>query len=117
MCLFLLYSRINQLYIYVLPLLNCLSHVPLCVTLWTVAPQAPLSMGFSRHEYLSGLPCPPPGDLPSPRIEPGSPVLQTDYLPLSDQGNPYIYVYPLFFRFPSNIGHYRVLSRVPHSIK
>ena len=38
----------------------------------TVAPQAPLSMGFSRHEYWSGLPCPPPGNLPDPRIEPAS---------------------------------------------
>ena len=38
--------------------------------LWTVARQAPLSMGFSRQEYQSGLPCPPPGDLPNPGIEP-----------------------------------------------
>ena len=42
------------------------------VTPWTVAPQAPLSMGFSRQEYLSGLPCPPPGDLPDPGIKPTS---------------------------------------------
>ena len=40
--------------------------------LWTVAHQAPLSMGFSRQEYWSGLPCPPPGDLPNPGIEPAS---------------------------------------------
>ena len=39
------------------------------VTLWTVAHQAPLSMGFSSQEYWSGLPCPPPGDLPDPGIE------------------------------------------------
>ena len=39
---------------------------------WTVACQAPLSMGFSRQEYCSGLPCPPPGDLPDPGIEPTS---------------------------------------------
>ena len=39
-------------------------------TLWTVAHQAPLSMGFSRPEYWSGLPHPPPGDLPDPGIEP-----------------------------------------------
>ena len=43
--------------------------VQLCVTLWTVSSQAPLSMGFSRQEYWSGLPCPPPGDLPAPGIE------------------------------------------------
>ena len=42
------------------------------VTPWTVACQAPLSMGFSRQEYQSGLPCPPPGDLPDPGIKPAS---------------------------------------------
>ena len=41
-------------------------------TLWTVAHQTPLSMGFSRQEYWSGLPCSPPGDLPNPGIEPES---------------------------------------------
>ena len=46
--------------------------VPLCVTPGTVACQAPLSMGFSRQEHLSGLPCPSPGDFPDPRIEPRS---------------------------------------------
>ena len=50
-------------------------------TPWTVACQAPLSMGFSRQEYWSGLPFPSPGDLPNPGIEPGSPVLQADSLP------------------------------------
>ena len=54
-----------------------------CPTLcapWTVAHQAPLSMGFSRQEYWSGLPCPSPDDLPNPGIEPGSPALQADLL-------------------------------------
>ena len=51
-------------------MLNCLSHVQLFVTPWTVARQAPLSMGFSRQEYWSGLPCSPPQDLPNPGIEP-----------------------------------------------
>ena len=45
---------------------------------WTVAHQAPPSMGFSRQEYWSGLPFPSPGDLPDPGIEPGSPALQAD---------------------------------------
>ena len=49
--------------------LSCFSHVRLFVTLWTVACQAPLSMGFSRQEYWSGFPCPPPGDPLDPRIE------------------------------------------------
>ena len=48
------------------------SHVLLCATLWTVACQLPLSMGFSRKEYWSGLPCPPPGDLSDPGIKPVS---------------------------------------------
>ena len=46
----------------------------------TVACQAPLSMGFSRQEYWSGLPSPSPGDLPNPGIEPGSPTLQAEAL-------------------------------------
>ena len=46
----------------------------LFATPWTVARQAPLSMGFSRQEYSSGLPCPPPGNLPKPGIEPQSPA-------------------------------------------
>ena len=52
-----------------------LSHVQLFATLWTVAHQASLSIGFSRQEYCSGLPCPPPGDLPNLGIEPVSPAL------------------------------------------
>ena len=56
----------------------------LCPTLaipWTVACQAPLSLGFSRQEYWSGLPFPFPGDLPDPGIKPRSPALQADHLP------------------------------------
>ena len=55
-----------------------LSRVRLFATPWTVARQAPLSMGFSRQEYWSGLPFPSPGDLPNPGIEPRSPALQAD---------------------------------------
>ena len=47
----------------------CFSRVQLFVTPWTVAPQATLSMEFSRQEFWRGLPCPPPGDLPDPEIE------------------------------------------------
>ena len=63
----------------------------LFATPWTVASQTPLSMGFSRQEYWSGLPCPPPGDLPDPEIEPASPAslaLHADSLPLSHKGSP-----------------------------
>ena len=52
--------------------LSHLSHVQLFATLWTIAHQAPLSMGFSRQEYWRGLPCPLPGDLPNPGVEPPS---------------------------------------------
>ena len=53
--------------------LSCFScRVRLFVTLWTVARQAPLSMGSSRQEYWSGLPCTPPGDFPNPGIRPAS---------------------------------------------
>ena len=65
-----------------LPLVDCfflcaqtLSCVQLFATPWTVVCQAPLSMGFSGQEYWSGLPCPPPGDLTDPGIEPESPAL------------------------------------------
>ena len=54
--------------------LSRFSSVQLFAALWAVARQAPLSTGFSRQESWSGLPCPPPGDLPDPGIEPVSPV-------------------------------------------
>ena len=57
-----------------------LSRIRLFATPWTVAHQAPLSMGFSRQEYWSGLPFPSPGGLPNPGIEPRSPTLQADAL-------------------------------------
>ena len=53
-------------------MLSRFSCVQLFATLWTVAHQVPLPVGFSRQEYWSGLPCPPPGDLPDPGIEPAS---------------------------------------------
>ena len=57
-----------------------LSCVQLFGTPWTLAYQASPSMGFSRHEYWSGLQFPSPGDLPDPGIEPGSPTFQADAL-------------------------------------
>ena len=56
-----------------------LSHIRLFATPWTVACQAPLSIGFSMQEYWSGLPFPFPGDLPDSEMEPGSPALQADF--------------------------------------
>ena len=67
-----------------------LSHVRLFATPWTVAYQAPLSMGFSRQEYWGGLSFPSPGDLPNPGIELGSPALQADSLLSEPPGKPKI---------------------------
>ena len=70
-------------------MLSRFSCVPLSVTLWTVAHQTPVSMGFSRQEYCTGLLCPPLGDFLDPGIKlmfPVAPELQTDSLPLSHLG-------------------------------
>ena len=61
------------------------------VTPWTVAPQAPLSTGFSRQEHWPRLPFPPPGDLPDPGIEPGPPALQAEALLSEPPGKPNTY--------------------------
>ena len=68
-----------------------LSRVQLFSTPWTVAYQTPLSMGFSRQEYWSGLPFPSPGGLPNPGIKPGSPALQADALLSEPPGKPLVY--------------------------
>ena len=74
----------------------CASHSVMFVTPWTVAHQAPLSMGFSRQEYWSGLPFPSPGDLPNPGIKPGSPALQADSLPSEPPCKPLFLVRIMF---------------------
>ena len=63
--------------------IHSLSRVRLVATSWTVAHQAPLSMGFSRQEYWSGLPLPPPGDLPNPGIKPASLTLGGKFLTIT----------------------------------
>ena len=73
-------------------MLSHFSCAQLFVILWTVACQALLSMGFSRQEYWSGLPCPLPGDLPNPGVKSGHPALQAASLPSEPQGNMYTHV-------------------------
>ena len=68
--------------------LVALSCPNLCAAPWTVAHQAPLSMGFSRQEYWSGLPFPSPGDLPDPGIKPRFPALEADSLLSELPGKP-----------------------------
>ena len=71
--------------------LSLISRVQLCVTPWTVAHQAPLSMEFSRQESWSGLPFSSPGYLPDPGIEPA--ISHISCLPLEPSGKPYSYNY------------------------
>ena len=83
-------------HIYAMCCVSCFSRVWLFVTPWTVAHQAPLSMGFSRQEYWSGLPCPPPGELPNPGIELlslMSPALAGGFLTTSTTWEAYVYLY------------------------
>ena len=81
------YCELQELYVKVSWLLSC---VQLFVTPWTVVHQTPLSMGFPRQEYWSGLPFPSPGDLPNPGIELRSPALQADSLPSELPGKPHL---------------------------
>ena len=76
--------EISTQFILVVWSLSCVRLLNLC----TVAHQAPLSMGFPRQGYWSGLPFPPPEDLSDPEIEPMSTAWQADSLPLSHQGSP-----------------------------
>ena len=76
-------KRASSCWVLVIVIVQLLSRILLFLTPWTVARQAPLSMGFPWQEYWRGLPFPSPGDLPHPRIKPESPALQVDSLPLS----------------------------------
>ena len=106
----------HMYYVYVLSRLSC---VRLFATLWTVAHQAPLSMGFSRQEYWSRLPFPPPGDLPDLGIKLRclvSPALQVGSLPLAPPEKP-IYSNSTLGYIPRKIESW-ILKRLfvqPHS--
>ena len=84
MCSFRVYTKEIKLKLKV----KSLSRVRFFATLWTVAHQAPPSMGFSRQEHWRGLPFPSPGDLPDPGIEPRSPALQAEALTSEPPGKP-----------------------------
>ena len=73
-----------------LPVLRCLvsQSCPTFANPMDCSLPAPLFKGFTRQKYWSGLPCPPPGDLPNPGTEPRSPALQADSLPLEPPGKP-----------------------------
>ena len=112
------FSLIGLSYQSMFYLVKSLSRVRLSVTPWTVAHQAPPSMGFSRQEHWSGLPFPSPGDLPNPGIKPRSPALQADTLTSEPPGKSYREVYyalvkysflitHLFIRFRKGLRHAR----------
>ena len=71
-----------------------LSRVQLSATPWTLADHAPLSMGFPRQEYWSGLPIPSPGDLADPGIEPTSPALAGGFFTTEPLGKPQVFFSP-----------------------
>ena len=84
-----MYKKVH--YSVIVAMVLSLSCVQLFVTPWTIIHKAPLSMGFPRQEYWSGLPFPPPGDLPDPGIKPGSPALQANSLPTEPRESPWCY--------------------------
>ena len=86
-----------------------LSRVRLFATPWTVAHQAPPSMGFSRQEYWSGLPFPSPGDIPDPGIEPRSPALEADTLTSEPPGKPKQILY-----YKNTISMFKQILRITH---
>ena len=95
---------VNVLIFYYCVYAKLLSHVRLFGTPWTIAHQSPLSMGFSRQEYWSGLPCLPPGDLPNSGTEPESPALQAYSLPSEPPGKLlYIQHSPTKFSRPASV--------------
>ena len=123
LCYFQLYSKVIQIYMHVL---SHFCRVPLFATLWTAAHQAPLSVRFSRQEYWSGLPCPPPGEYSHLGIEPTSLISPVPLAPPGKCSNIYLYLYIhthtcicvcvcfflyiFFFRFFSLTGYYKILS-------
>ena len=95
-------------------MLSCFSHVQLFVTLWTVALEAPLSTGFSRQKFWSGLLCLSPEDLPNPGIKPASPAspaLQADSLPAEPPGNPPTLIHIYFFKIFSNMENLHIIKQ------
>ena len=101
-----------------------LGHVQLFATPWTVAHQAPLSMGFFRQEYWSGFPFPSPGDLPDPGVESTSPVSAGGFFTTEPPGKPmklghkgslYYYLSLYLFKIFHNLRkdkprHYEILN-------
>ena len=99
--------------------MNVLSQVQPFSTLWTVACQAPLSMGLFRQEYWSGFPCPPPGDLPNPGMATASPALAGGFFitepPEESSGNRLLLLLSHVSRVRLCVTHRRQPTRLPRS--
>ena len=96
-------------------MLSHISHAWLCVTPWTIAHQAPLSMVFSRQEYWGGLPCPPPGDLPDPGIKPASLLhWQVGSLPLAPPGKTHTMSLVLIYLLTGSSNLLVTFVQLPH---
>ena len=96
--------------------LSHFGHFRLFVILWTVAFQVPLSMGFTRQEYWSGLPCPLQSDLPNPGIEVGSLALQVKSLPLSHWESLYVEYIQLNVQHCSTIIKFNIYMNTRNTI-
>ena len=83
----------DDMILYIVVVLQLQNHVGLFVTPWTIAHQAPLSMGFSRQEYWSRLPFPSPGDLPNSGIKSVSPALAGKFFTTEPPGKPQHYTW------------------------
>ena len=99
-------------------MLSCFSHIRLFLTPWTIVCQGPLSVGFSRQEYWSGLPCAPVGDLQNSGIKPGSPALQAYSLPSEPPGKPLTLIRAMEMNRHSRVwglqvGHLKVSGKAP----
>ena len=93
-------------------LMHCVSAKSLqSVTLWTVTHQAPLSMGFSRQEYWSGLPCPPPGDIPNPGMNTGLLHCRRILYHLSQKGSPIFALSAANFHLQVPVFHFIVKEK------
>ena len=91
-----------------------MNRVQLCSTLWTIAYQAPLSMEFSRQEYWSGLPCPPPRDLLDSGIEPVSLAFASEFFSSSTPWEAQPTLYETAFEKPIERGRYCVWCSLNH---
>ena len=99
-------EQMHYLGLCILKILSFRKYVKVCVSCsvvsnseipWTAGHQAPLSMGFPRQEYWSGLPFPPPGDLPDPGIELVSPALAGGFFTTEPPGKPTVLLYSAVF--------------------